>query len=157
VTPPILGWVGGSPHARSHNNLNLNAMLELQAYTSTSVAQFVEHETVAEWAGPDAIVDFASMRNLKDLDKKVSIRITKGKDNFYVNCSGPLSDEVRAGKVGIAHILGFKIAQGPNEDGELRTFINLPTARLGGMVVKDTIIKTYTPASFSLEGTIQLG
>ena len=158
---PSYAWLGsGSPRARSHTILNYNIMLQLQAYTSTttSTGQFIQHETVAEIAGPEAIVSFASIKNLKDLDKKVSIRIQKGNENFFLNCSGPLSDLVRAGKVDIEHILGFHVIQSINEDGEERIFINAPSAPLAGRKVGDTKIKEYTPESlFSPEGFIALG
>lgn len=135
-------------------------MLQLQPYTltSTSNGNFTQHETLAEIAGPEAIVNFASIKNLKDLDKKVSIRIQKGNENFFINCSGPLSDLVRAGKVGIEHILGFHVVQSINEDGEERIFITAPTAPLAGHKVSETKIKQYTPESiYSPEGFIALG
>ena len=133
-------------------------MLQLKAYTGSSNSNFQEHETVAEIAGADAIVSFASLRNLKDLTKNVSIRIQRGVDNYFLSCSAPLSDLVRAGKVGIDHILGFKVATNVNEDGEERTFINVPTTAPAGQRVGDVKIKTYTPESiFSPEGIIALG
>ena len=133
-------------------------MLQLQAYTSTSASTFKEHETVAEWAGPDALIDFASVRNLKDLTKNVSIRIQKGTDNYFINCSAPLSNLVRAGKCDLGHIIGFKIATSLNEDGETRTYIHAPTASTKAQRVGDVKVKTYTPQSiFSFEDTIALG
>ena len=133
-------------------------MLQLKAYTGSSNSNFQEHETVAEIAGADAIISFASTRNLKDLAKNVSVRIQKGVDNYFVSCSAPLSDLVRAGKVGIEHIIGFKIATTINEDGEERTFIHAPTAAPAGQRVGDIKMKVFTPESvFSPEGTIVLG
>ena len=133
-------------------------MLQLQAYTSTSTGSFVEHQTVAEFAGPEGLISFASAKNLKDLDKKVSVRIQKGADNYFINCSGPLSDLVRAGKVDLAHIIGFKLVASVNEDGEERVFIHAPTAAPTAIAVKDIKLKTFTPQSiFSPEGMIALG
>jgi hypothetical protein len=153
----MLGWVGGVPMPVATTNLNLNTMLQLQAYTSAT-SNFTEHETIAAWSGPDAIISFASARNLKDLTKNVSVRIQKGSDNFFISCSAPLSDLVRAGKVDIGHIVGFKIATTINEDGEERTFIHAPTAAPAGQRVGDIKMKVFTPESvFSPEGTIVLG
>jgi hypothetical protein len=133
-------------------------MLQLQAYTSTSTGSFVEHQTVAEFAGPEGLISFASAKNLKDLTKKVSIRIQKGVDNYFINCSGPLSDLVRAGKVDLGHIIGFKLVASVNEDGEERVFIHAPTAAPTAVAVKSIQMKTFTPESvFSPEGAIALG
>jgi hypothetical protein len=95
---------------------------------------------------------------LKDLTKKVSIRIQKGVDNYFINCSGPLSDLVRAGKVDLGHIIGFKLVASVNEDGEERVFIHAPTAAPTAVAVKSIQMKTFTPESvFSPEGAIALG
>jgi len=55
--------------------------------------------TVAQFAGVDGYHEIASSKNFKDESKRVTIAIYNAKgQRVYVNCSRPLSEELRASK-----------------------------------------------------------
>lgn len=55
--------------------------------------------TVAAFVGQGGYHELSSTKNFKDTSKRVSIRlVNKDNEMVYVNCSRPLSDELRASK-----------------------------------------------------------
>jgi hypothetical protein len=105
------------------------SQITLNPYVAQSSSNFTVGQTIREFLGTNGEIGWASEANFNNPAKKVTVKLVKDGNTYFVATSKPLSDLCRSKEVTLGHILDFHLTQAVSEEtGETIVFIGLPAS-----------------------------